>query len=68
VSGIDRSDAYALCSMVASFRVTQYAHQTGSVYTSAPPKTIHGMIPKEVFPADLLARIATAMRPSKSAS
>jgi acetamidase/formamidase len=64
VSGIDRSDAYALCSMVASFRVTQYAHQTGSVYTSAPPKTIHGMLPKDVFPSELLAHIAATMRPA----
>src|SRR5271170_1457161 len=28
-SGISAGEAYALCSMAASFRVTQYAHQTG---------------------------------------
>jgi acetamidase/formamidase len=66
MADIDRSDAYALYSMVGSFRVTQYANQTGSVYTSAPPKTIHCMIPKAVFPPELLARISGAMRPTTS--
>jgi acetamidase/formamidase len=65
-AGMDRSDAYALCSMVASFRVTQYSNQTGSVYTSTPPKTIHCMLPKSVFPPELLARIAESMRSAAS--
>ena len=34
--GVDRRDAYALCSMTVSFRVTQWADQTGSVYSSDP--------------------------------
>ena len=42
-------DAYALYSIVGSFRVTQYAHQVGTVYTSVPAKTVHGMLPKAVF-------------------
>jgi acetamidase/formamidase len=29
-------EAYALASMAVSFRVTQYANQTGSAYTSIP--------------------------------
>ncbi len=27
--------------MAVSFRVTQYANQTGSAYTSIPPKAVH---------------------------
>jgi acetamidase/formamidase len=60
---LDRRDAYALCSMAVSFRVTQFADQTGSVYTSIPPKTIHAMIPKHVLGERLLSRIGSSMRP-----
>ena len=49
--------------MAVSFRVTQYAHQTGSAYTSIPPKAVHAVIPKAVFPDDLRARIAAWLRP-----
>jgi hypothetical protein len=49
--------------MAVSFRVTQYANQTGSAYTSIPPKAVHAVIPKSVFPADLRARIAAWLRP-----
>ena len=59
---LDRRDAYALCSMAVSFRVTQFADQTGSVYTSIPPRTIHAMIPKDVLGKQLLARIERSMR------
>jgi acetamidase/formamidase len=62
-AGLDRRDAYALCSMAVSFRVTQYADQTGSVYTSAPPKTIHAMIPKDVLGDRVQSRIESSMRP-----
>ncbi len=61
--GLDRRDAYALCSMAVSFRVTQWADQTGSVYTSKPPRTIHAMIPKDVLGEGLLRRIGESMRP-----
>jgi acetamidase/formamidase len=61
-AGLDRRDAYALCSMAVSFRVTQFADQTGSVYTSIPPRTIHAMIPKDVLGEHLLARIERSMR------
>lgn len=60
---LDRRDAYALCSMAVSFRVTQFADQTGSVYTSIPPRTIHAMIPKDVLGEHLLAQIERSMRP-----
>ena len=62
-SGISEGEAYALCSMAVSFRVTQYAHQTGSAYTSIPPKAVHGLVPKSVFPAELARRIASWLRP-----
>ena len=41
-AGISKAEAYALSSMAVSFRVTQYAHQTSSAYTSTPPRTVHG--------------------------
>jgi acetamidase/formamidase len=63
-AGLDRRDAYALCSMAVSFRVTQWADQTGSVYSSTPPKTIHAMIPKEVLGERVLQRINDSMRPA----
>ncbi|HXW33289.1 MAG TPA: acetamidase/formamidase family protein [Acidimicrobiales bacterium] len=66
-SGIKKSEAYALCSMAVSFRVTQYSHQTGSAYTSTPPKAVHGMVPKSIFPIDLQARVESWLRPETSA-
>ena len=63
-SGISESDAYALCSMAASFRVTQFAHQTASAYSSTPPKAVHGMVPKSVFPKGLQDRIGSWLRPA----
>jgi acetamidase/formamidase len=62
-SGISEGEAYALCSMAVSFRVTQFAHQTKSAYTSTPPKTVHGMVPKEMFPEELKKRIDRWLRP-----
>jgi acetamidase/formamidase len=66
-SGISEGETYALCSMAVSFRVTQYANQTGSAYTSAPPKTVHGMVPKSVFPQELQDRIGSWLRPDRQA-
>jgi hypothetical protein len=37
-AGLTGPEAYALASMAVSFRVTQYANQTGSAYTSARPR------------------------------
>jgi acetamidase/formamidase len=62
-SGIAKGEAYALASMAVSFRITQYAHQTGSAYTSIPPKAVHGMVPKSVFPGELRQRIDQWLRP-----
>ena len=62
-AGLDRRDAYALCSMAISFRVTQWADQTGSVYSAIPPRTIHATIPKELLGERLQARIEDSMRP-----
>jgi acetamidase/formamidase len=64
-SGITEGEAYALCSMAVSFRVTQYAHQTGSAYTSTPPKTVHGMVPKSIFPEELRQQINEWLRPAR---
>jgi acetamidase/formamidase len=63
-SGISESEAYALCSMAASFRVTQYSNQTGSAYSSIPPRTVHGLIPKKVFPPELQDRLGSWLRPT----
>jgi hypothetical protein len=49
--------AYALASMAVSFRVTQYAGQTGSACTSTPPKAVHAVIPKTIFPADIVGPV-----------
>lgn len=60
--GLDRRHAYALCSMAISFRVTQWADQTGSVYSSTPPRTIHAMIPKDVLGKQIGGRIEGSLR------
>jgi len=60
---ITESEAYALASMAVSFRVTQYANQTASAYSSTPPKAVHAVIGKDIFPADLRARIGGWLRP-----
>ena len=62
-AGITGPEAYALASMAVSFRVTQYANQTGSAYTSIPPKAVHAVIPKAIFPAEIRDRIAAWLRP-----
>ena len=61
---VNRRDAYALCSMAVSFRVTQWANQTGSVYSSIPPRTIHAVIPKSVLGEEVTGRIEASMRPA----
>jgi acetamidase/formamidase len=65
---ITESEAYALASMAVSFRITQYANQTASAYSSTPPKAVHAVIPKAVFPAEIQDRIAAWLRPGKAAS
>jgi acetamidase/formamidase len=62
VAKLDPRDVYPLCSMAASFRVTQYSNQTGSVYTSVPPRAVHCMLPKSVFSPAMQVAIAKAAR------
>jgi acetamidase/formamidase len=62
-AGITEAEAYALASMAVSFRVTQYANQTGSAYTSVPPKAVHAVIPKSVFPSAIRDQVARWLRP-----
>jgi acetamidase/formamidase len=67
-AGISEGEAYALSSMAVSFRVTQYSHQTGSAYSSIPPKAVHGMVPKDVFPLKLRRRIERWLQSSQKAA
>jgi acetamidase/formamidase len=67
-AGITGPEAYALASMAISFRVTQYANQTGSAYSSIPPRAMHAVIPKSIFPGDIQARIGAWLRPEQAAS
>ena len=64
---LSESEAYALASMAVSFRVTQYAHQTASAYTSAPPKAVHAVIPKAIFPPGLRDQVKRWLRPGTAA-
>jgi hypothetical protein len=64
--GLSEGEAYALCSLAVSFRVTQYAHQTGSAYTSVSPKAVHGMVSKDIFPAEHQQRIDAWLRPDRA--
>ena len=67
-AGVSEGEAYALCSMAVSFRVTQYSHQTGSAYSSIPPKAVHGLVPKGIFPPDLQQRVSRWLRPEPDGS
>jgi acetamidase/formamidase len=60
--GIDRADAYALFSLTGSFRATKFARQRGSVYTSVPAQTLHGMLPKKNLSAEVQARLSASLR------
>ena len=62
-SGLSKQDVYALCSIAGSFRVTQYAHQVSTVYTSLPPKGVHAMVPKAIFDEAMARQISAALRP-----
>ncbi len=63
---IAEPEVYALASMAVSFRVTQYANQTGSAYSSIPAKAVHAVIPKSVFPAEIQGRIGAWLRPQEA--
>ncbi len=59
---IAAEDCYGIFSVAGSFRVTQYANQTGSVYATNPPKGIHCMLPKNIFTTALQKRISMFTR------
>jgi acetamidase/formamidase len=65
-SGISEGEAYALCSMAVSFRITQFANQTGSAYNSIPPKAVHGLVPKDIFPTETARGIASWLRTDRN--
>jgi len=65
---LTESEAYALASMAVSFRVTQYAHQTASAYSATPPKAVHAVIPRNIFPAAIHDQVQRWLRPSQPAS
>jgi acetamidase/formamidase len=67
-AGISEGEAYALCSMAVSFRITQYSHQTGSAYSSTPPKAVHGMVHKSMFPRGLRNGIERWLRPTTAST
>jgi acetamidase/formamidase len=60
------SEAYALCSMGVSFRITQYSHQIASAYDSVPPKAVHSVVPKTLFPDPVRERIGGWLRPTEA--
>ena len=62
-TGLTGPDIYALASISGSFRLTQYANQTGSVYTNSPRKAVHGVLPKSIFDAARLDQISRSLRP-----
>jgi acetamidase/formamidase len=63
-AGLAKPDVYALCSISGSFRITQYAHQTNTVYATVPAKTVHGLMPKSIFDPQLQRQIASSLRRS----
>lgn len=66
-TGLATPDIYALASLSGSFRVTQYARQLESNYTSIPAKAMQGMIPKAIFAPAISARISASLREGKVA-
>ena len=59
---IGRDDAYSVISVAGSVRVTQYSHQTNTVYTNVPSKGIHTLIPKNIFTPEMAAAVSRATR------
>ena len=61
-TGIALEDCYGIYSVGASFRITQYANQTGTVYSAIPPKGVHCMLPKSLFSMELQTKLASSLR------
>jgi acetamidase/formamidase len=57
---LSQQEVYALCSIVADFRVSQYSHQLNTVYASKQPQAVYATIPKAIFDADTVHRIAAS--------
>jgi acetamidase/formamidase len=63
-AGVDAREAYALASMAASFRVTQYSNQTGSAYDTVPPKAVHVVLNKSLLTEQMRQRVDRWLRPT----
>jgi acetamidase/formamidase len=61
-SGIQPADAYALYSVAGSFRVTRFAQQIQTVYTTKPAQGVHGVLSKAVFTPEMSERISRYVR------
>jgi len=61
-AGLSREEVYSVVSIAGSVRVTQYAHQTNTVYTNVPAKGVHTLIPKNVFSKEAVVAIGKAIR------
>jgi acetamidase/formamidase len=61
-TGMTRQQVYALCSIAASFRVSQYSKQLNTVYTTKQPQAMYAAIPKSIFDAATIGRIADSLR------
>ncbi|MHC5250128.1 acetamidase/formamidase family protein [Enterococcus sp. LJL90] len=59
---LDKSEVYALSSMLVNFEVNQYANQTHSAYATKPPKAVQALIPRDVFDQHLQAQINISLR------
>jgi acetamidase/formamidase len=61
---LSQQDVYALCSVVGSFRVSQYSHQTSTVYSSKQPQAMYAMLPKDIFDPAMQQAISESLRPA----
>jgi acetamidase/formamidase len=61
-TGIAPVDCYGILSVAGSFRITQYAHQTHTVYATQPPKGVHCMVPKRIFTPEMLEKLSDYTR------
>jgi acetamidase/formamidase len=62
-TSLSQQEVYALCSIVANFRVSQYSHQLNTVYASKQPQAMYATIPKAIFDTDTVRRITSSFGP-----
>ncbi len=60
-TGMSRQEVYALCSIAASFRVSQYSKQLETVYMTKQPQAIYAAMPKAIFDATLIQKISASL-------